>query len=78
MRNLFFFFSWGALFSFLKVFTTFGILFYFTIDHLHQPLPFSDNFFSDNNVSNYSKEEAEVSSEGNEDSGRDFCIQLNQ
>ena len=69
----------GAPFSFLKVFATFKILFYFTIHHLHQPL-LSTIFFSDNNVSDYSKEEEEeeVSSEGNEDSSRDISIQLDQ
>ena len=38
---------------------------------------FQRYFFSDNNISDYSKEE-EVSSEGNEDSGRYFSIQLDQ
>ena len=30
-----------AFFSFLKVFTTFGILLYFITHQVHQPLPFS-------------------------------------
>ena len=32
---------WAAFFSFLKVFTTFGILLYFITHQVHQPLPFS-------------------------------------
>ena len=35
-------------------------------------------FFSDDNISDYSKNQEEVSSEGNEDSGRYFPLQLDQ
>ena len=55
--------------------------YYFTLQYITYTNHYlSTIFFSDNNVSDYSKEEEEeeVSSEGNEDSSRDISIQLDQ